>query len=61
MLIGPVDCKGQVASDGRHYILDVSHFTPRDLDFGDTSYSGADLLIMVLLLADGVSNGLSVV
>ena len=34
-LNGPVECKGIVGSDGRHYVLDVMRLTPRDANFPD--------------------------
>jgi protein TIF31 len=30
---GPVECKGILGSDGRHYVLDVVRITPRDANF----------------------------
>ena len=32
-LCGPVDCKGMEGCDGRHYVLDLVHMMPRDVNW----------------------------
>ncbi|EPS67381.1 hypothetical protein M569_07392, partial [Genlisea aurea] len=42
-LAGPVECKGIVGSDGRHYLLDLMRITPRD-----ANYTGPDSRFCIL-------------